>query len=332
MENQQHLISVIVPVYKVEPYIRKCIDSILAQTYINLEIILVDDGSPDRCPEICDEYASRDSRIKVIHKENGGLSDARNKGLEVASGDYIAFVDSDDWIEADMYEILLRNMQYFDADISVGGVADDLEENGCYHTIKISNYGESDFFENKVEAMKRYFINSWAAWDKLYKRNVFDKIRFPIGEINEDEAIVLYVLNECSCVCYTNKVLYHYMKRMTGKSITMAPFQLRDLAWKKNCENNLRYIREKYPILEEYAAKRYRSSLMWHIIKISLLKDCSMYRNEIKSIMNELRTEVSLFRKIPFDNLKSKIQFEIAMCFGFYIFRLFLRLKRGLPL
>ena len=114
------MISIIIPVYKTEPYLRKCVDSVLAQTYTNLEVILVDDGSPDDCGKICDEYAAKDSRVKVIHKENGGLSSARNCGLDVATGKYIGFVDSDDWIDPDMYETLLGLLLRYDADIAEG--------------------------------------------------------------------------------------------------------------------------------------------------------------------------------------------------------------------
>ncbi len=113
------LVSVIIPIYKVEPYIRECLDSVINQTYRNLEIILVDDGSPDGCPKICDEYAENDSRIKVVHKENGGLSDARNKGLDVASGEYITFVDSDDVVHKAYVEFLYDNLKKTNSDVSV---------------------------------------------------------------------------------------------------------------------------------------------------------------------------------------------------------------------
>ena len=103
------LVSVIVPIYKVEKYLNKCVDSIINQSYKNLEIILVDDGSPDKCGEICDKYAEKDSRVKVIHKENGGLSDARNAGIDIAKGDYLLFVDSDDWITSNICEVLIKN-------------------------------------------------------------------------------------------------------------------------------------------------------------------------------------------------------------------------------
>lgn len=119
--NSQPKISVIVPVYKVENFLDRCVESIVGQTYENLEIILVDDGSPDNCPSMCDKWAEKDRRIKVIHKENGGVSSARNAALDIVSGDYIGFVDSDDWIDPGMYEFLYENSQKYDADISYCG-------------------------------------------------------------------------------------------------------------------------------------------------------------------------------------------------------------------
>ena len=162
------LISVIVPIYKVEKYLRKCVESILSQTHTNLEIILVDDGSPDNCGAICDEYAKQDARIKVIHKPNGGLSDARNAGLDIMTGEYVAFVDSDDWIGPRMYETLLQMLKLFQADIAIGGVADELEQNGKVTTVKVTNYREKPFYESATEAMHSFFTTAWAAWDKLY--------------------------------------------------------------------------------------------------------------------------------------------------------------------
>ena len=116
------MVSVIVPVYKVEPFLRRCVDSLLSQTYQNLEIILVDDGSPDRCGQICDEYAAQDARVKVIHKENGGVSSARNAGIEAAAGEYVTFVDSDDWVEPWAYQILRQLIVEHDADVAEGAL------------------------------------------------------------------------------------------------------------------------------------------------------------------------------------------------------------------
>ena len=319
-------ISIVIPIYKVEPYLHKCIDSILAQTYTNLEIILVDDGSPDRCPEICDEYAKKDSRINVIHKENGGLSDARNAGLDICSGEYIAFVDSDDWIEPYMYEKLLDNMIRFSAEMSIGGVSDDIEENGDYRSVKLSAYGETEFSESNTDAMKRYFLSSWAAWDKLYIASLFDGIRYPRGEINEDEAIVLQLLERCRTVCYTNEVCYHYVRR--PESITTSSFSLKKLAWYRHCKANLEWIREHHPELTELAAARYRSSILWSLTEIALSNQS--FKNEVKVLCAELRAGKTLFKRIPYRYRTDQVRVFLLMYLPFSWYRTLIRLKRKL--
>ena len=319
------LVSVIVPIYKVEPYLRKCLDSICAQTHQNLEIILVDDGSPDGCGAICDEYAEKDARVKVIHKTNGGLSDARNAGLDMLTGDYVAFVDSDDWIEPTMYETLLENLKQFQADMAFGGVVDDLEQDGTVTVVKNSNYGAVPFSEGKTEAMKRYFHGSWAAWDKLYKAELFDGIRYPIGEINEDEAIVLQLLDRCETVCYTNEIFYHYMRRMNGQSITTSTFSAKKLAWPRHCRDNLAFVREKYPELELDAAARYRGSLLWALREIALSGES--FREEVRQLKKELRTNAALFRKVPFENRQNQLRYDLLKCFPLGVYRAILHLR-----
>lgn len=319
-------ISVIVPVYNVEPYLRKCVDSILAQTYRNLEVILVDDGSPDGCGAICDKYAKLDSRVRVIHKPNGGLSDARNAGLDICTGRYVGFVDSDDWIEPDMYETLLALLCQFDADMAFGGVADDLERDGTTQTVKVSDYGHTPFAESNVDAMRRYFLGSWAAWDKLYKTELFDGIRYPVGEINEDEAIVLHLLDRCRRVCYTNQIFYHYMRREGGNTITTSSFSVRKLAWKEHCAANFEFIRQYYPQLEEAAATRYRASLLWSLTEMALSdKDFS---KEIRQLHRELKAERKIFSRIPFAYWQDRLRF-VLLCMSFPIYRMFIQAKRG---
>ena len=152
----EDLISIIIPVYKVEKYIYKCIDSVLNQTYKNLEIILVDDGSPDKCPEICEEYAKKDNRIKIIHKKNGGLSDARNAGLKVATGKYIGFVDSDDYIEKDMYQVLYNNIIKTNSDISIVNLKEVKENEIIENNVK----DEQNTIEyTKLEGLKKLIEN-----------------------------------------------------------------------------------------------------------------------------------------------------------------------------
>ena len=177
------LISVIVPVYKVEPYLCTCIDSILAQTYTNLEIILVDDGSPDNCPAICDAYAQKDARIKVIHKENGGLSDARNAGLEVCNGEYVAFIDSDDTVNTDWLAELFLAIQRTNVDFVIGGLTyvNSME--------KHSVIPETESLTNLVKCSLLGY-----AWNKLYKREAIDNICF-IKVPREDIVYNLSVLS-----------------------------------------------------------------------------------------------------------------------------------------
>ena len=211
MEALNQTISLIVPVYKVEPYLCQCIDSLLAQTYTNLEIIIVDDGSPDRCPEICDSYAKKDARIKVIHKENGGLSDARNAGLDIATGAYIGFVDSDDWIEPAMYELLMQQMLQTGADISMCGHFNYVD--GKYN--EAGSDGSITVF-NRDEAMDQLYMDQTIksyAWDKLYRRKLLEGIRFPKGRCYEDIYIMHDVFARAEKVCYLNKCLYYYRRR-----------------------------------------------------------------------------------------------------------------------
>ena len=172
MDNPK--ISVIVPVYKVEKYLDRCVESIVNQTYKNLEIILVDDGSPDNCPAICDAWANKDERIKVIHKENGGVSSARNRGIDAATGDYIGFVDSDDWIEPDMYELLADNAKKYDADISRCGYFVDWPD----HIAQVGNGGILLYedIERRCEMLRSYHLVS-ALWNKIYRRELFEEER-----------------------------------------------------------------------------------------------------------------------------------------------------------
>ena len=207
-------ISVIIPIYNVADYLPKCIESVINQTYKKLEIILVDDGSPDRCPEICDEYAKKDKRIKVIHKKNGGLSDARNAGLEIAKGEYISFIDSDDYINEHMYENMLSAIENVDADLCICGydrVNDDGEIRSSSH-FKNAVLSQNDAFEMLVQG-NVYFI---VAWNKLYKRIVFDKLLFRKGKIHEDEFIMHHVYGECNKIVKKKKAYYYYLVRETS--------------------------------------------------------------------------------------------------------------------
>ena len=205
------LISIIIPVYKVEKYLEKCIESVLKQTYTNLQIILVDDGSPDNCGKICDEYAKKDTRIEVIHKANGGLSDARNVGISKAKGRYIGFVDSDDYIKEDMYEILLNLIKKYDADVSICNLYDVIDGNECIRNKEngIREYSRIDILK---EILLDKNIQSYA-WNKLYKKELFDEIKYPIGKKYEDIGTTFYLFEKCNKIVVTSEPEYYYLKR-----------------------------------------------------------------------------------------------------------------------
>lgn len=207
---KQAKISVIVPIYKVEQYLRKCLDSIVNQTYQNLEIILIDDGSPDRCGKICDEYAAEDERVTVIHKANGGLSSARNVGLDVATGEYIGFVDSDDWIEADMYAYLLQGIQKHDADIAVCGIFEELPNRQICRRWNKAEVFDTEGGLEQLFLRKKY---SHSVWDKLYRCCLFEEIRFPDGRNFEDIATTHRVFERAKKVHLLPEAKYHYLQR-----------------------------------------------------------------------------------------------------------------------
>ena len=212
----QPTISIIVPIYKVENYLERCINSILNQSFKNFELILVDDGSPDRCGEICDEYAKKDSRIKVIHKKNGGLSDARNAGLNIATGDYIGFIDSDDFIHKNMYKILYDGIIKTSSDIA---------------QCKFKYFSNIDEIENKKNINKEFTtytniegINgiidnkelNTNIWNKIYKRELFDGVLFPKGKIHEDEFVTYKLFYKAKKICSINEKLYYYFNNSNG--------------------------------------------------------------------------------------------------------------------
>lgn len=214
-QTNRSLVSVIIPVYKVEPYLRQCVDSVLAQTYTDFEVILVDDGSPDGCPAICDEYAEKDSRVKVIHKENGGLSDARNAGMNIACGEYALFVDSDDFISKEFLENLLRMAEEYNLDIVEGKTV--YYENALVSEVFHLNHDEYVFFNN--DDVYEFYLKTYqivSAWNKLIKRSLLSEVRFIRDMISED-FIWFYngVLPLIVCAGYCAYSTYYYRQGNT---------------------------------------------------------------------------------------------------------------------
>ena len=199
-------LSVVIPVYRVESTLDRCVESVLCQRVDDMEVILVDDGSPDDCPRMCDEWGRKDGRIRVIHKANGGLSDARNAGIDVAQGDYITFVDSDDWLEPDTYAPLLDGI----------GDADMLEYSVSGRT-QLNNHVYTDIND--------YWLDSQAyqhcfAWNKIYRRRLFDAVRYPVGRVFEDVYTLPQLLNHCHRIVTTSRGTYHYEWNPAGITAT----------------------------------------------------------------------------------------------------------------
>ncbi|MEG2021738.1 MAG: glycosyltransferase [Oscillospiraceae bacterium] len=202
-------ISVIIPVYKVEDYLERCVKSVLNQTFDDIEVILVDDGSPDRCGEICDAFAEKDNRVRTIHKKNGGLSSARNAGLDIAKGEYFAFIDSDDWVDIDMLELMLRVAQEKNADIvecSFRNVFSDriTEETTCTAQIIEASPLEA------LEGMLDWKTFKALACNKLYRRYLFENLRFTNGVLHEDEFITYKLFWKCKRLAYLDVSKYNY--------------------------------------------------------------------------------------------------------------------------
>lgn len=214
LNKDMPLVSVIVPVFNVERYLHRCVDSILRQTYSNLEIILVDDGSPDICPRICDEYAKCDKRVHVIHKKNGGLSDARNVGIDRSTGMFLSFVDSDDYLPENMIDVLMKKMLSCSAEIGITGYE--------YVNIDGKISGKTNSLNNQVitgyQALELLCDPTcwWfyvPAWGKVYKRKLFENIRFPEGKYNEDQFIMHELFDGAAKVITVNAPLYYYEQR-----------------------------------------------------------------------------------------------------------------------
>lgn len=248
------LVSVVVPVYNVENYLSKCIESIISQTYTELEIILVDDGSSDKSGTICDIYAKNDSRITVIHKKNGGLSDARNKALEIISGSYVIFVDSDDYIEVDYVAYLLELVERNEADISICNFKY-VNENGNLLN-RISDSRMQCVFDRR-EAIDKLLtgkeVNTSASM-KMYKTELFDNVRYPIGKYYEDVSTTYKLILKADKIVYGDRALYVYLCR-TG-SITKQKFNSRHLDALDNIEEMCNSISAIYPDLSDKCKAR----------------------------------------------------------------------------
>ncbi|MBR4721119.1 MAG: glycosyltransferase family 2 protein [Clostridia bacterium] len=295
-------VAIIVPVYNVEPYIKRCVDSLINQTYKNIQIILVDDGSPDNCGEICDKYAETDSRIVCLHKENGGQSSARNMGLdwfyENSDAQWLSFIDSDDWVHERYVELLLKAATEYDANVSMCGFVGGIES---------SEYS-ADIMSGKAELLdpeKIWCENiTWiiVPWCKLYNRNIWKEIRFPVGKVREDEFITYKIMfeNKTSVI---NEPLYYYFKNPT--STTRKEWTPNHLAIFEAKREQISFFKNQgFKRAYEYTIINYihRYSLIIRQIKEILPKYKDYYkrlRKEQKKVINKYRKEI----KIPYASM-----------------------------
>jgi glycosyltransferase involved in cell wall biosynthesis len=291
------IVSIIVPVFNIENYISKCLDSLLIQTLKEIEIILVDDGSTDLSGNICCEYASKDNRIRVIHKKNEGLSSARNDGLAIAKGEYIGFVDGDDWVKEDMFEFLYNTSSTHNADISICGhfiVDGD-------HVEPIRNNGDIKIL-NHIEALSAILldaeINSFA-WDKLYKRELFIDLSYPVGRRFEDIAFTYLIFNRSKRVVQANVSKYFYVRRNGSICIQINPlnqlhsfygFHERYLFAQNKSE-----IHEILPIIQ-------KKSVDQGICAINILLSLKNYPNR-KLFISEFCTKYALYKDAKHRNI-----------------------------
>ena len=301
MESKK--VSIIVPVYKVEKFLERCVESIIKQTYQNIEIILIDDESPDECPKMCDQYEIKDNRIKVIHKKNGGLSDARNAGLDIASGEYIAFVDSDDWIESDFIETLYMNAEREKADISVVGYQLIWEDGRIRRFSRDEEYYVFDR-ENAIRELLKQKKFQCMVCQKMYRKQIFETIRFPVGKIYEDVAIGLSTFLKAERVVVSGKVKYNYFQR--SDSIVNAKFDKRKLFFLECCNKIIDYSDSQNKLFDLEAHTFYLRALMMFTLQLYQL-DEEKYESTVKWLENEIRRCRRFIWKNPSIELKKKI-------------------------
>jgi glycosyltransferase involved in cell wall biosynthesis len=314
-------ISVIVPIYKVEKYLNRCVDSIINQTYRNLEIILVDDGSPDNSGRISDEYARTDSRVRVIHKSNGGLSDARNAGIEIATGEYIGFVDSDDFIHPEMFRDLHEQIQKHDADIaqcSFRPVTDDtfIDPGGAGNEKVISN----------LDALRliytQYKVDYIVAWDKLYRKHLFNSIRFPVSKIHEDEFTTYKLFYLSGKIVVIDKKYYYYYQ--SPNSIIRSGFNLKKLHYTEAMEERILFFKEKG--LTDFFSLAARKYAQWILLFLYLNNKAIKNLPEVKKDLDSRYAAVEkLVREDPtvMKRLKAVLRFAplVNPFIGFLIYQ-----------
>ena len=293
------MISVIVPVYNVENYLRKCLDSILAQTYTDLEILLIDDGSTDNCLSICQEYAQKDSRIVLLTKENGGQGSARNMALERMKGDYVSFVDSDDYILPTMLQEMVENMESYGADLAVCYIKT-IDKNG---KSKEKALQQPKLYNNK-ELMREYVSTQdigEGPCNKLYKSKLFSQMRFPEIRAAEDTYIMHEILGMCEGAVHLGKA--YYVQNVRDDSTERKPFSEMNLVLLECAERTIEYYEKNYPEFIELVTFRKinkTASLMYRILTSGVYwKYRNVYKKLKRNLTEEYQMKIALYPENP---------------------------------
>lgn len=299
-------ISIIVPIYNVEKYLAECVDSILKQSYPDFELILVDDGSTDSSGSMCEEYSKKDSRIRVLHKENGGLSDARNYGLDSMEGEYVIFIDSDDVVAEDYVKTLNDMIEKNNADLSSVGSSQFYDGD----ELPVPTTEEAHVIDKK-EALKSLLIKQHfgvSACAKMYKKELFDDIRFPKGYLYEDLYTTPYVVQKCAKIVYSDGYQYYYRIRRT--SISHRPLTEKDFTVLEGQKKLYNFTLEHYPDLKTEAASRFADDLI--MVLFQRLVYQKGYSKEISKLVNEYREIIDLGLEGPYLRKNRKTQLKLA--------------------
>lgn len=302
------LVSLVIPVYNVEKYFAKCMETVLSQTYPNFEVILVDDGSTDSCGQMCDAYAEQNPRVRVFHKLNGGLSDARNFGVERAKGDLISFIDSDDYVAENYVEYLYNLMESNNADISCGNRY--IVEDGKVRAALKYAEGVLNTEEGMISVCK-----GSAAWARLYKKEMLLKYPYPTGCIYEDLATTYKIIGECQTIAYGSEPIYYYIQR--SGSIKASKFDERHFYFFEAAEARMNYFRERFPNIVPIAERYYVSEAFALIATTGLFYDSVHARENFARIRERLLPYIKAVLSNPSAPIYLKTMC-VAVMVGFY--------------
>ena len=315
--KQDILVSVIVPVYNVEAYLCRCVDSILDQTYGNLEVILVDDGAKDSSGAICDIYAERDPRVRVVHKENGGLSSARNAGIDIAQGAFLEFVDSDDWIEPDAVEYMLSLAAEQNVELVVAGRWDVSDKTGSKKKGLCPPRREIISGEELVRRIFRWENCDSSACDKLFARRLFREVRFPHGMVCEDVPVMYKIVLDAGRVALLDKPVYNYYHR--SGSITYTTVSEKNFHFSQHTAVIYPYILKYYPQLKQEARYLRVRSLVYSVQSVDLAsrEDHVRFFQRCRAERRELMKHIGFVLCCPFFSRKEKVT-DLLLALGIY--------------